>query len=125
MSFNRLILLIFALALILIGILGFVLAPELTPTSDAAPYNIFHIVAGCVGLMIVMTRREWPAIVFNLGLGAFDIYQFVASHADWFPEQFFQWTRTDDILHITIGIILALLGLYGFMTNRPIPVRHV
>lgn len=125
MSFNRLFLLIFAPVLVLVGALGFVLAPELTPTSDAAPYNIFHIVAGCIGLLIVVTRREWPAIGFNLALGAFDIYQFVASHADWFPEQFFQWTRTDDILHIVIGITLALLGIYGYVTNRPIPVRHI
>lgn len=125
MSFNRLFLLIFATVLVLIASLGFLLSPEMTPTSDAVPYNIFHIVAGCIGLLIVVTRREWPAIVFNLLLGAFDIYQFVASHANWFPEQFFQWTKTDDILHITIGIILALLGIYGLITNRPIPVRHV
>jgi hypothetical protein len=125
MSFNRLILLIFAPVLILIGALGFVLAPELTPTSDAPPYNIFHIIFGAIGLLIVLTRYEWPAVAFNLIFGVIDLYQFVASYADLFPEQFFQWTPADDTLHIVLGLMLALLGLYGYFTNRPVPIRHV
>jgi hypothetical protein len=118
-------LLIFAPVLILVGTLGFVLAPELTPTSDAPPYNIFHIIFGAIGLLIVLTRYEWPAVAFNLIFGVIDLYQFVASYADLFPEQFFQWTPADDTLHVVLGLILALLGLYGFLTNRPVPVRQV
>jgi hypothetical protein len=125
MSFNRATLLIFAPLLILTGALGFLLSPELTPTSDAAPYNIFHIVFGFVGLMIVFTRYEWPVIAFNLIFGTIDLYQFIASYSDLFPEQFFQWTPTDDMLHIVLGLILALIGLYGFLTNRPVPVKQI
>jgi hypothetical protein len=125
MSFNRLILLLVAPVLILVGVLGFVLAPEMTPTSDAAPYNIFHIIFGTLGVAIVLTRFEWPAIIFNLTFGTIDLYQFIASYADLFPETIFQWTPTDDFLHIALGLILALLGIYGFATNRPVAVRHI
>lgn len=116
---------IFGPLLILTGILGFVLSPELTPTSDAAPYNIFHIIFGLIGLLIVWTRQEWPAVIFNLGFGTIDLYQFIASYANLFPEQFFQWTPADDTLHIILGLILALLGIYGLMTNRTVPVRQI
>ncbi|HEV7643205.1 MAG TPA: DUF4383 domain-containing protein [Pyrinomonadaceae bacterium] len=125
MSFNRATLAIFGPVLILAGILGFFLSPELTPTSDAAPYNIFHIVFGVIGVLIVLTRQEWPAIGFNLIFGTLDLYQFVASYANLFPEQLFQWTRADDVLHIVLGLILALLGLYGYLTSRPVPVRQI
>ncbi len=125
MSFNRAILAIFGPVLILTGTLGFLLSPELTPTSDAATYNIFHIVCGLIGLLIVLTRLEWPAVAFNLVFGAIDLYQFIASYADLFPEQFFQWTPADDVLHIVLGLILALLGLYGYLTNRPVPVKQI
>jgi hypothetical protein len=125
MSFNRATLAIFGPVLILTGTLGFLLSPELTPTSDAAPYNIFHIVFGIIGLLIVLTRYEWPAVLFNLIFGTIDLYQFVASYANLFPEQFFKWTPADDVLHIVLGLILALLGIYGLMTNRPVPVRQI
>src|SRR5882757_5165324 len=120
MSFNRATLTVFGPVLILTGTLGFVLPPELTPTSDAPPYNIFHIVFGVIGLLIVLSRYEWPAVIFNLVFGSIDLYQVVASYADLFPEQFFQWTPADDALHIVLGLLLALLGLYGFLTNRPV-----
>ena len=125
MSFNRATLAIFGPVLILTGILGFVLSPELTPTSDAAPYNIFHIFFGVIGLSLVLTGIEWPVIIFNLTFGTIDLYQFVASYADLFPAQFFLWTPADDTLHIVLGLILALLGIYGYMTNRPVPVRQI
>jgi hypothetical protein len=125
MSFNRVTLAIFGPVLILTGTLGFLLSPELTPTSDAAPYNIFHIVFGVIGLLIALTWLEWPAIIFNLVFGSIDLYQFAASYANLFPEQLFQWTPADDVLHIVLGLILALLGLYGYLTNRPVPVRQI
>jgi hypothetical protein len=125
MSFNRATLAIFGPVLILVGVLGFVLSPELTPTSDAPPYNVFHIIFGAIGVLIVLSRYEWPAVIFNMVFGTIDLYQFVASYADLFPEQFFQWTPADDFLHISLGLILALLGLYGFLTNRPVPVKQI
>jgi hypothetical protein len=125
MSFNRATLAIFGPVLILTGTLGFLLSPELTPTSGAAPYNIFHIIFGVIGLLIVLTRLEWPAIAFNLIFGTIDLYQFVASYAHLFPEQFFRWTPADDVLHLVLGLLLTLLGFYGYLTNRPVPVRQI
>ncbi len=116
---------IFGPVLILTGTLGFLLSPELTPTSDAAPYNIFHIIFGVIGLAVVLTRLEWPAILFNIVFGTLDLYQFVASYANLYPKQLFQWTPADDVLHIVLGLLLAFLGLYGYLTNRPVPVRQI
>jgi hypothetical protein len=125
MSFNRLTLLIFGPLLILVGILGFVIPPGQGFTSGAAPYNIFHIFFGAVALMILLSRNEVGAAIFNFGFGMIDLYQFVASYANLFPKQHFQWTAADDTLHIVIGLILVIIGLYGLMTNRPVPVRHI
>jgi len=125
MSFNRLTLLIFAPLLILAGILGFVIPPGMGITSGAAPYNIFHIFFGVVALIVLLSRNEIGAAVFNFGFGMIDLYQFVASYAHFFPEKQFQWTAADDTLHIVIGLVLVLLGFYGLMTNRPVPVRHI
>jgi hypothetical protein len=125
MSLNRLTLLVFAPLLILVGVLGFVIPPEQSLTSGAAPYNIFHIFFGVVALVILFTRNETGAACFNLGFGLLDLYQFVASYVHLFPEQLFRWTRIDDALHIAIGLILFLIGVYGIMTNRPVPVRYV
>lgn len=125
MSFNRLTLLIFAPLLILVGVLGFVIPPGQSLTSGAAPYNIFHLFFGIVALVILFTRNEVGAAWFNLGFGAIDLYQFVASYADLFPEQYFRWTAADDVLHIVIGLILVLMGVYGLMTTRPVPVKYV
>lgn len=125
MSTNRLTILIFAPVLILVGVLGFVIPPEQSLTSGAAPYNIFHIFFGIVGLAVLLTRNEITAGWFNLGFGLIDLYQFAASYADLFPEQLFRWTRTDDLLHIVIGLILALIGIYGLLTTRPVPVRYI
>jgi hypothetical protein len=125
MSFNRLTLLIFAPLLILVGILGFVIPPEQSLTSGAAPYNIFHLFFGIVALGILLARSETGAGYFNLGFGLIDLYQFVASYADLFPEQYFRWAAADDILHIVIGLILVLVGIYGLMTTRPVPVKYV
>ena len=52
---------------------------------------------------------------FNLGFGLIDLYQALASYLDLPPEQYFLWTRVDDILHILIGLTLASIGFYGFV----------
>ncbi len=125
MSINRLTLMVFGPLLILAGVLGFVIPAEASLTSGAAPYNIFHIFFGVAALIILLTRNEIGAAVFNFGFGLIDLYQFAASYAHIFPERQFQWTSTDDTLHIVIGLVLTLIGLYGLMTNRPVPVRHI
>jgi hypothetical protein len=111
-SWNYLTLLIFAPLLILAGILGFILPPQASLTSGAPAYNIFHIVFGLLGLALVLTKREVLIRAFNIGFGAIDIYQALASFTHLFPEQYFRWTVTDDVLHIVIGLGLLLIGFY-------------
>ncbi|HMS42057.1 MAG TPA: hypothetical protein PKE69_17630 [Pyrinomonadaceae bacterium] len=102
-------LLIFAPILILIGLLGFILPEGLT--SNAAPYNIFHIIFGVIGLICVFSKREDFIRGFNISFGLIDLYQAAASFFDWFPEQHFQWKTADDYLHIIIGGALVLIGI--------------
>lgn len=120
-SLNYKVLFFFAPVLILVGVSGFVLPAGSTPTSSEPFYNIFHIVSGLIGLSLVVSRYEIPIRAFNIGFGLIDIYQFIASRAHLFPEQFFKWTPVDDILHIVVGVILLLVGIYGFVPKRKIP----
>jgi len=110
---NVLILAVLAPALALIGLLGFIIPPGKNPSSGAAPYNIFHIVFGVIGAIIVMSNHT-PAIkTFNIGFGLIDIYQALASYFGIFPQRFFKWTRVDDILHVVIGVVLVLIGVFA------------
>jgi hypothetical protein len=115
---NYKVLIIFAPVLILIGISGFVIPPENALTSAAPPYNLFHIISGAIGLLLLLLRNENYIRAFNLGFGLIDLYQALASYAHFFPEEYFQWTKTDNILHIVIGAALVSVGLYGFITKR-------
>ena len=110
-SLNYKTLMIFAPVLILVGLLGFILPASLT--SNAAPYNIFHIIFGVIGLAFVFTKREDLIRGFNIGFGLIDLYQAAASFLHWFPEQYFQWKTADDYLHIIIGGALVLIGIFG------------
>ncbi len=112
---NTLTLKIFAPVLILTGILGFVTPPSLALMSGAAPYNLFHITFGLIGLALAFVSGGRYARYFNLGFGAIDLYQAVASFAGLFPKALFLWTLADDALHVVIG--LALLGI-GLLADR-------
>jgi len=116
-SLNYKVLLVFAPVLILVGILGFIIPPEKSLTSGAAAYNIFHIVFGVIGLLLLLAKNENYIRLFNIGFGLIDLYQAIASFAHLFPEQYFQWTRIDDILHIVIGAGLVFVGFYGYKSN--------
>jgi len=110
-SLNYITLLIFAPILILAGILGFVLPEGLT--SGAPAYNVFHLIFGAFGLILVFTKREDLIRGFNIGFGLIDLYQLLASLLHWFPEEHFRWKTTDDYLHAIIGAALVLIGLLG------------
>ena len=112
-NLNFLTLAVFAPILVLVGILGFVIPPHKSLTSGAAPYNIFHLLFGVVGAMIVMIGHEGAVRAFNIGFGLIDLYQAVASFANLFPKQHFKWTRVDDVLHIVVGALLVLIGIFG------------
>ncbi len=112
-SLNYIVLLVFAPLLILVGILGFIIPAESALTSGAAPYNIFHIIFGLFGLVLLFSKNEGYVRGFNIGFGLIDLYQAFAGFLHVFPERYFQWTRVDDLLHIVIGTALVLVGLLG------------
>ena len=101
---------IFAPVLVLAGALGFLIPPHLSLTSGAPDYNVFHIISGTIGIALVWLKKDESIRLFNLGFGAIDLYQALASFLHLFPEQYFRWTRIDDVLHIIIGIALVLIG---------------
>ena len=111
-SLNYIVLLIFAPVLILTGIAGFLIPAGKGLTSGAAAYNIFHIVFGSLGLLLVLIKNEDWIRAFNIGFGLIDLYQAVASYAHLFTERYFRWTHMDDIVHIIIGAGLVFIGLY-------------
>jgi heme/copper-type cytochrome/quinol oxidase subunit 4 len=110
---NYYVLLIFAPILILVGILGFVIPDKKSLTSGAPAYNIFHIIFGITGLIIVLFGPAQYIRAFNIVFGAIDLYQAAASFLHIFPEKQFRWKRADDVLHIVIGAALVLVGLVG------------
>ena len=110
---NKLTLTIFAPVLIVAGILGFVTPPSMAMMSGAAPYNIFHIAFGLVGIGLLMSNRLPLIRGFNIGFGAIDLYQAVASFAGLWPKELFKYKTGDDILHIVIGLALVGIGLFA------------
>jgi hypothetical protein len=110
---SRSVLRVFGLTLIVTGLLGFVVPQRKAITSGAPAYNVFHLVFGGIGIACAMSRRGGPSRVFNIGFGAVDLYQAVASRRGWFPRRWFRWTTADDVLHVGIGAALVLAGLCG------------
>ena len=102
----------------MVGVAGFLVPQEFSLTSGAPAYNVFHMVFGLLGLLLLWTRREWLVSSFNAGFGLIDLYQALASYADLPPEQYFLWTRVDDILHVVIGLTLFIIGCYGLLKLR-------
>ena len=114
-TLNQKTLAIFAPVLILTGIAGFVIPERYSLMSGAAPYNLFHIFFGAIGLMLLMTNSEVLASLFNFSFGLIDLYQVLASVVGLTPIEYFHWTFVDDVLHVLIGFALVLIGGYGLM----------
>jgi hypothetical protein len=106
---------VFAPLLILTGIAGFLIPERFSLMSNAAPYNLFHIIFGCIGLAITITNSDALASLFNLGFGLIDLYQVLASVVGLAPIQYFHWTYADDVLHVLIGFALVIIGGLGLM----------
>ncbi len=119
-SVNYITLAIFAPVLILVGIAGFLIPPDQGLTSGAPAYNVFHILFGLIGLVILRSRRELLVSSFNAGFGLIDLYQAFASYLNLPPKQYFLWTQLDDILHIVVGLLLVLIGSYGLIKLRQV-----
>ena len=114
-TLSQKVLLVFAPLLILTGIAGFVIPEQYSLTSGAAPYNLFHIIFGSIGLLITMANNDALASSFNLGFGLIDLYQVLASVVGLTPIQYFHWTSGDDVLHVLIGFALVIIGGRGLM----------
>jgi hypothetical protein len=102
---------VFAPMLIVIGILGFAIPQRKAITSGAPAYNVFHLIFGAIGIGCAASRSRRAAQAFNIGFGALDLYQAIASRRGWFPKQWFRWKTADDVLHVGIGSGLILAGL--------------
>lgn len=113
---NQLLLSLFAPILVIAGVLGFVTPPSMALMSGATPYNLFHIFFGFVGIGLVLTKRLPLARAFNIGFGAIDLYQAVASFAGIFPTAIFAYKRADDVLHIVLGLLLVSVGVFADKT---------
>jgi hypothetical protein len=113
-SINYHVLRIFSVVLIVAGVAGFVLPPEVALTSGAPDYNLFHLAFGALGLLLVVLGAETPIRGFNVVFGLIDLYQALASKLHLFPEERFQWKPMDDLLHVVIGAGLVAVGvLFG------------
>ncbi|HKS08303.1 MAG TPA: hypothetical protein VJS13_02080 [Pyrinomonadaceae bacterium] len=112
-TLNQTTLMIFAPLLILTGIAGFVVPAQYSLMSSTTPYNLFHIIFGAIGLVLLQTKSDLAASSFNLGFGLIDLYQALASVVGLSPIQYFQWTFADDVAHVILGFALAIVGSYG------------
>jgi hypothetical protein len=104
---------IFAPLLVLTGVLGFLLPAPLSLLSGATPYNVFHLLAGVVGLLLVLRRNVAGAVGFNLVFGGIDLYQALAGLTGWFPSQLFGLRAADHAVHVLIGLFLLGVGYLG------------
>jgi len=68
---------------------------------------------------LVLSKRDSFISTFNLGFGLIDLYQALASYLHLPPQQYFLWTRVDDLLHIVIGLALVIIGAAGVSQRKP------
>jgi len=112
-TLNQKTLLVLGPLLLLTGIAGFVIPERYSLMSSAAPYNLFHIIFGSIGLLLTMANNDLLASAFNLGFGLIDLYQVLASVVGLAPIQYFHWTYGDDVVHVLLGFALMFIGGYG------------
>jgi hypothetical protein len=107
---NQSALMVVAPLLLLAGIAGFVLPEQYAFMSNAAPYNLFHIFFGALGLLLLSAKSELVASVYNFGFGLIDLYQVLASVVGLTPIEYFHWTYADDVVHVVLGFALVIIG---------------
>lgn len=111
-NLNFLTLIIFVPLLVLVGILGFITPVDKKVISVEQPYNIFHIVCGVIGALVLMSNHDLAIKSFNVVFGLVNLYQLIASLSHRFPVRHFQWTRADNIAH---GVLAGLFLAVGFL----------
>jgi hypothetical protein len=112
-TLNQKTLTVIAPLLMLAGIAGFVIPERYSLFSGETPYNIFHLIFGAIGLLLLTTKNDLWASLFNFGFGLIDLYQVLASVVGLTPIQYFLWTYFDDVAHVLIGFALTIIGGYG------------
>jgi hypothetical protein len=112
-TLNQKTLTVIAPLLMLAGIAGFVIPERYSLFSGETPYNIFHLIFGAIGLLLLTTKNDLWASLFNFGFGLIDLYQVLASVLGLTPIQYFLWTYFDDVAHVLIGFALTIIGGYG------------
>jgi hypothetical protein len=117
-TINQTTLMIVAPLLLLAGIAGFVLPEQYALMSNAAPYNLFHIFFGALGLVLLSAKNDLPASFYNFGFGLIDLYQVLASVVGLTPIEYFHWTYADDVVHVILGFALVIIGGYGLREWR-------
>lgn len=106
-------LMVLAPLLMLTGIAGFAIPEQYNLMSGAAPYNMFHLIFGAIGVFLMATKSDLVASLFNFSFGLIDLYQVLASVVGLTPIQYFHWTYVDDVVHVLFGFALVLIGGYG------------
>ena len=112
-TLNQKTLMVIAPLLVLTGIAGFLIPEQYNLMSGAAPYNMFHLIFGAIGLVLISAKNDLLASSFNFGFGLIDLYQVLASVVGLTPIEYFHWTYVDDVVHVILGFALALIGGYG------------
>ena len=112
-TLNQKTLMVLAPLLVLTGIAGFVIPQQYNLMSGATPYNMFHLICGTLGLLLISANSDLLASSFNLGFGLIDLYQVLASVVGLTPIQYFHWTYVDDVVHVLLGFALVIIGGYG------------
>ena len=104
--------------LLLAGALGFLLPARAQILSAATPYNVFHILAGAFGAALAVRARPRAAAAFNLAFGCFDLYQAGAGPLGLFPAAAFALGPADHLVHVALGLPLAVVGWRGLRPPR-------
>jgi len=104
---------VFAPVLIATGAAGFLMPPALALMSGAGPYNVLHLGAGTLGLLLVLGRSARGIAAFNLGFGVLDLYQAAAGLTGLFPARLFALRPADHVVHIVLGALLVTFGGHG------------
>jgi hypothetical protein len=111
----------------LVAMVGLLLAAavlgELGPagsslTSVATPYNVFHLIAAAVGLVVFFSGSARAAAGFNFGFGLIDLYQAMAGLWGWAPARLFQLRPADHVIHVVLGAALVAVAM-PVLSPRP------
>jgi hypothetical protein len=99
--------------LILTGVAGFLVPAQRALMSGAPAYNMFHIAFGLLGTALVLGKSAVGIACFNLLFGLGDLYQAVAGVAGLFPSKLFHYKPGDHVVHVVLGLLLAVVGWMG------------